>query len=70
MYEVIKLDSDTNLMLYTNLNEDLYDIPIVFTNNVVLNSFDQFKMTMTGVGIEVFFKKNFLNNIFSRNKNL
>ena len=61
MYEAIKLDATTNLMLYTNLNEDLYDIPIVFKNNVVLNSFDQFKMTMTGVGIEVFKEEYLLN---------
>ena len=57
MYEAIKLDSDTNLMLYTNLNEELYDIPIVSRNNVVLNSFDQFRMTLSGVGIEVFKNK-------------
>jgi hypothetical protein len=53
MYEAIKLDADTNLMLYTNLNEDLYDIPIVSKNNVVLNSFDQLRMSFSGVGIEV-----------------
>jgi hypothetical protein len=61
MYEAIKLDAITNLMLYTNLNEELYDVPIVFTNNVVLNSFDQIKMTITGVSIEVFKREYFLN---------
>jgi hypothetical protein len=53
MYEVIKLDADKNIMLYTNLKEKLYNIPIVFKNNVVLNSFDQLKLTLSGVGIEV-----------------
>jgi hypothetical protein len=56
MYEAIKLDSDTNTMLYTNLNEELYDIPIISKNNVVLNSFDQLSLTLSGVGIEVFYK--------------
>jgi hypothetical protein len=53
MYEVIKLDADKNIMLYTNLKEKFYNIPIVFKNNVVLNSFDQLKLTISGVGIEV-----------------
>jgi hypothetical protein len=54
MYEIIKLDSDLNTMLYTNLNNELYDIPIVFdNNNVVLNSFDQITLTLSGVGIQV-----------------
>jgi hypothetical protein len=53
MYEAIKLDADTNLMLYTNLKEELYDIPIVSKNGVVLNSFDQLTLTLSGVGIEV-----------------
>ncbi len=54
MYEVIKLDAELNTMLYTNLNEELYDIPIVSKNNVVLNSFDQLTFSFAGVGIEVF----------------
>ena len=54
MYEIIKFDSDKNIMLYTNLNEELYDIPIVFKNYIVQNSFDQLKLTLSGVGIEVF----------------
>ena len=54
MYEIIKLDSDKNIMLYTNLNEEFYDIPIVFKNDIVQNSFDQLKLTLSGVGIEVF----------------
>ena len=53
MHEVIKLDADTNTMLYTNLKKKLYDVPIVSKNNVVLNSFDQFTMSLAGVGIEV-----------------
>jgi hypothetical protein len=54
MYEVIKLDADLNTMLYTNLNEELYDIPIILdNNNVVLNSFDQLTLTLSGVGIQV-----------------
>jgi hypothetical protein len=57
MYEVIKLDADLNTMLYTNLNEELYDIPIILdNNNVVLNSFDQLTLTLSGVGIEVLMK--------------
>lgn len=55
MYEAIKLDADTNLMLYTNLKEKIYDVPIVSQNNVVLNSFDQLKLSLSGVGIEVNF---------------
>ena len=55
MYEAIKLDADTNLMLYTNLKEKIYDVPIVSQNNVVLNSFDQLELSLSGVGIEVYF---------------
>ena len=55
MYEAIKLDADTNLMLYTNLKKKVYDVPIVSKNNVVLNSFDQLKLSLSGVGIEVNF---------------
>ncbi len=54
MYEIIKLDAEQNTMLYTNLNEDLYDLPITFNNNVVANNFVQLTLTLTGVGIEVF----------------
>jgi hypothetical protein len=54
MYEAIKLDADTNLMLYTNLKEKIYDVPIVSKNNVVLNSFDQLTLSLSGVGIEVY----------------
>jgi len=57
MYEVIKLDSDTNTMLYTNLDKKLYDVPIVSKNNVVLNSFDQLTLTLSGVAIEVCIRK-------------
>ena len=57
MYEAIKLDADLNTMLYTNLMKKTFDIPIVTKNNVVLNSFDQLKLTLSGVGIEVCFKK-------------
>ena len=58
MYEAIKLDADLNTMLYTNLMKKSFDIPIVTKNNVVLNSFDQLKLTLSGVGIEVCFTKN------------
>jgi len=56
-------------MLYTNLNEELYDIPIVFKNNVVQNSFDQFQMTLSGVGIEVF-KMNISEIVYINYKNM
>ena len=54
MYEVIKIDAEQNTMLYTNLNEKLYDLPIVFKNNVLVNNFVQLTLTLNGVGIEVF----------------
>jgi hypothetical protein len=54
MYEAIKIDSEQNTMRYTNLKEGIFDASIVFQNNVVQNEFDQLKMTLTGVGIEVF----------------
>ncbi len=55
MHEAIKLDADLNTMLYTNLKTKSFNVPIVSKNNVVLNNFDQFTLTLSGVGIEVTF---------------
>jgi hypothetical protein len=55
MHEAIKLDADLNTMLYTNLKTKSFNVPIVSKNNVVLNKFDQFTLTLSGVGIEVTF---------------
>ncbi len=54
MYEAIKIDAEQSTMRYTNLKEGIFDASIVFQNNIVQNDFDQLKMTLTGVGIEVF----------------
>ena len=59
MHETIKIDSDANnALVYTNLKTKKYDIPIIFKNGNVLNSFDQFTVTNNGWNMEVIFDKN------------
>jgi hypothetical protein len=53
MHEVIKVDSDLNALLYTNLKEKMYDVPIVFKNDISQNKFDQLSVTLNGGNMQV-----------------
>ncbi len=53
LYEAIKINGESNSFLYTNLKTKVYDQPIVWKNNIVLNAFDHFSVSKTDWTIEV-----------------
>ena len=53
MHETIKVDADQNSFLYTNLKTKNYNVPVVWKNNLVVNTFDQFTLTKNDWTIEV-----------------
>ena len=53
MHEVIKIDSDQNTVTYTNLKTKVYNVPIIWKNNICQNTFDQFVLTKSDYSIEV-----------------
>ncbi len=52
-HEAIKIDSDQNSFIYSNLKNKKFNKPIIWKNDYLLTKFDQFTITKSDYTIEV-----------------